>query len=206
MLCEPPLQLGPALRLGKCVPGPLLDDLPKRKLPCALESLVLPVRNAPPPLTLLLAHHVSGGDPPPLLLDLSQDLHVFVVVERVAPKLLPPGAHTVGDNMDVRVVLISVRRDVGLVVPQTPLLQKRLRVGDHLLVGDLVVPLRVANRDMVSRLLCPGPLLGGQLHLSPHLTCVATEEIAPLYGLGLRGCVLHRPPWRRAGLTAGNGH
>ncbi|MCS3679374.1 hypothetical protein GGP72_003312 [Salinibacter ruber] len=206
MPCKPPLQLGPALRLGKCVPGPLLDDLPKRKLPCALESLVLPVRNAPPPLTLLLAHHVSRGDPAPLLLDLSQDLHVFVVVERVAPKLLPPGAHAVGDNMDVRVVLISVRRDVGLVVPQAPLLQKRLRVGDHLLVGDLGVLLRVADRGMVSRLLCPGPLLGGQFHLSPYLTCVATEEIAPLYGLGLRGYILHRPPWRRAGLAAGNGH
>jgi len=206
VLCEPPLQLGPALRLGKCVPGPLLDDLPKRKLPCALESLVLPVRNASPPLTLLLAHHVSGGDPPPLLLDLSQDLHVFVVVERVAPKLLSPGAHTVGDNMDVRMVLISVRRDVGLVVPQAPLLQKRLRVGDHLLVGDLVVLLRVADRGMVGRLLCPGPLLGGQLHLSPHLTRIAPKQVAPLYGLGLRGYILHRPPWRRAGLTAGNGH
>lgn len=206
MLCEPPPQLGPVLRLSKCVPGPFLDDLPKRKLPCALEPLVLPVRNASPPLTLLLAHHVSGGDPPPLLLDLSQDLHVFVVVERVAPKLLSPGAHSVGDNMDVRVVLIPVRRDIGLVAPQAPLLQKRLRVGDHLLVGDLSVLLCVTDRDVVSRLLCPGPLLGGQLHLSPHLTCVATEEIAPLYGLGLRGYVLHRPPWRRAGLAAGNGH
>ncbi len=206
VLCEPPLQLGPALRLGKCVPGPLLDDLPKRKLPCAFEPLVLPVRNASPPLTLLLAHYISGGDPAPLLLDLSQSGHVFVVVERVAPKLFSPGTHPVGDNVYVRVVLIPVRRDVGLVVPQAPLLQKRLRVGDHLLVGDLVVLLCVADRDMVSRLLCPRPPLGSQLHLSPHLTCVATEEIAPLCGLGLRGYVLHRPSQRLAGLAAGNGH
>jgi len=108
--------------------------------------------------------------------------------------------------MDMRVVLIPVRPDVGLVVPQAPLLQKRLRVGDHLLVGDLVVLLRVANRDVIGGLLCPRPPLSGQLHLSPHLTCVATKEVAPLYGLGLRGYVLHRPPWRRSGLAAGNGH
>jgi len=71
--------------------------------------------------------------------------------------------------VDVRVLLIAVRRYICLVPVKIALLKKSLRVGDHLLVRDLVVGLLVADTDVVDVLLSPGALLGRQVHLPANL-------------------------------------
>ena len=166
MARKPLLKLLPRLSVGKLLAGYRLNQLPERLLSRALEPLVFPVCDAP----LALAPAVLlRADPAPLLLDLPQRVHISVVVERVPPKLLPVDAHPVCDDVDVRVLLIAVRRYICLVLIEIALLKKSLRVGDHLLVRDLVVGLLVADTDVVDVLLSPGALLGRQVHLSANL-------------------------------------
>lgn len=108
---KPLLKLLPRLSLRKLLARYRLNQLPERLFSCALKTLVFPVcylRLALVPAVLLRADPIALG------LDLPKRVHISVVVERVPPKLLPIHAHTVGDDVNMRVVLVPVRRDVRL--------------------------------------------------------------------------------------------